>query len=59
MAFTALLGTGIASSSLRGQLVFGLQPTVPIVPPLQPRPIVPLRLDSSQDFPILIVPRGM
>lgn len=44
-------------SALR--LVFGLQPTVPIVPPLQPRPIVPLLLDSSQDLPIIIVPRGM
>lgn len=43
-------------SALR--LVFGSQPAVPIVPPLQPCPIVPFLLDTSQDLPIIIAPSG-
>lgn len=64
MAFAASLAImGDKNSIIKSpgsalRLVFGLQPTVPIVPPLQPCPIVPFLLDASQDLPIIIVPRG-
>lgn len=64
MAFSAspaVMGDGnsiMESPGSAPKLVFGSQPPVPIVPPLQPCPIVPSVLDTSQDLPISIAPRG-
>lgn len=64
MAFTAsaaIMGNKNSTVESPGsalRLAFGSQPIVPIVPPLQPCPIVPFLLDTSQDLPIIIAPRG-
>lgn len=61
MAFTAVMGDRnsiVKSPGSALRLVFGSQPTIPIVLPLQPCPIVPFLLDTAQDLPIIIAPRG-